>query len=142
MSFSGGRTSAFMLKQILDAHGGTLPADVHVCFANTGRELEETLTFVDECSRRWAVPIVWLEYDADAPHHTRIVDHAIASRDGEPFRAVITARDFLPNPVARFCTAEFYAKRLIMRSLRPRYLRPQVPVAGSLHIIFRSTGIL
>ncbi len=106
ISFSGGRTSAFMLKHILDAHGGTLPADIQVCFANTGREMPQTLDFVEECSRRWAVPVVWLEYDPDAPHHTRIVDHASASRDGEPFRAVIAARGFLPNPVARFCTSE------------------------------------
>ena len=112
VSFSGGRTSAFMLKHILDAHGGTLPADVRVCFANTGRELEETLTFVEECSRRWAVPIIWLEYDPAPPHHTRIVDHASASRDGEPFRAVIAARGFLPNPVARFCTAELKIRRM------------------------------
>lgn len=38
ISFSGGRTSAYMLRMILDAHGGTLPDDVHVCFANTGKE--------------------------------------------------------------------------------------------------------
>ena len=114
VSFSGGRTSAFMLKQILDAHGGTLPPDIQVCFANTGRELEETLTFVEECSRRWAVPIVWLEYDPDAPHQTRIVNHTGASRDGEPFRAVITARGFLPNPVARFCTSELKIRRAKM----------------------------
>ena len=112
ISFSGGRTSAFMLKQILDAHGGTLPADVRVCFANTGRELEETLTFVDECSRRWGVPIVWLEYDPTSPHQTRVVDHATASRDGEPFGAVIAARGFLPNPVARFCTSELKIRRV------------------------------
>ena len=112
VSFSGGRTSAFMLKQILDAHGGTLPADVRVCFANTGRELEETLTFVDECSRRWGVPIVWLEYDPASPHQTCVVDHASASRDGEPFRAVIAARGFLPNPVARFCTSELKIRRV------------------------------
>ncbi|MEI7608264.1 MAG: hypothetical protein WCJ64_12885 [Rhodospirillaceae bacterium] len=54
VSFSGGRTSAFMLKHILDAHGGVLPADVRVCFANTGREMLETLNFVEECSRRWS----------------------------------------------------------------------------------------
>lgn len=49
ISFSGGRTSALMLKRIIDAHGGTLPADVFVAFANTGREREETLRFVHEC---------------------------------------------------------------------------------------------
>jgi len=28
ISFSGGRTSACMLKQIIDAYGGQLPADI------------------------------------------------------------------------------------------------------------------
>ena len=33
ISFSGGRTSAFMLKQIINAYGGELPDDIIVCFA-------------------------------------------------------------------------------------------------------------
>ena len=61
ISFSGGRTSAFMLFKILEAHGGTLPDDVHVCFANTGKEREETLRFVHECATRWGVRVRWLE---------------------------------------------------------------------------------
>ena len=36
ISFSGGRTSGFMLYHILQAHGGTLPEDYFVVFANTG----------------------------------------------------------------------------------------------------------
>jgi len=101
-----------MLRHILDAHGGTLPAVIHVCFANTGREMPATLDFVEDCAQRWSVPIVWLEYDSDAPHHTRIVTHAGASRDGEPFRAVIAARGFLPNPVTRCCTSELKIRRM------------------------------
>ena len=46
VSFSGGRTSAYMLRRILDACGGRLPAGVHAVFANTGRERAETLRFV------------------------------------------------------------------------------------------------
>ena len=42
ISFSGGRTSAFMLKQILNAYGGKLPKDIHVCFANTGKAVSYT----------------------------------------------------------------------------------------------------
>ncbi len=49
ISFSGGRTSAYMLWRILRAHGGALPDDVVVCFANTGREMSATLDFVREC---------------------------------------------------------------------------------------------
>ena len=38
ISFSGGRTSGYVLKHILDGHGGALPSDVRVVFANTGKE--------------------------------------------------------------------------------------------------------
>lgn len=62
ISFSGGRTSGYMLWRILQAHGGTLPHDVHVCFANTGKEREETLRFVHECATRWGVRVRWLEH--------------------------------------------------------------------------------
>lgn len=49
ISFSGGRTSAYLLKHILDACGGALPANVIACFANTGKEMPETLDFVGDC---------------------------------------------------------------------------------------------
>ena len=42
ISFSGGRTSAFMLYKILEANDG-LPEDAKVIFANTGKEEEATL---------------------------------------------------------------------------------------------------
>ena len=67
ISFSGGRTSGLMLYRILEAHGGTLPDDVKVVFCNTGKEREETLEFVERCSQRWGVPVVWLEYRYEAP---------------------------------------------------------------------------
>ena len=62
ISFSGGRTSAFMLYKVLEAHNGKLPEDAVVCFANTGKEDEATLKFVHDCETHWNVPIVWLEY--------------------------------------------------------------------------------
>jgi 3'-phosphoadenosine 5'-phosphosulfate sulfotransferase (PAPS reductase)/FAD synthetase len=55
ISFSGGRTSAYMLRKVLDAHEGELPPDVFVVFADTGKERPETLDFVRECSKRWGV---------------------------------------------------------------------------------------
>lgn len=107
ISFSGGRTSAFMLRNVLDAHGGALPDGVHVTFANTGKERTETLDFVQECSTRWGCPVEWLEYRHVGGDHTyATVDYATAARDGEPFEALIRARSFLPNPVMRFCTQE------------------------------------
>lgn len=103
ISFSGGRTSAFMLWNILQAHGGQLPPDVVVAFANTGKEREETLRFVHECGSRWGVRIHWLEY---IPGGWREVGFNSASRDGEPFTALIDEKGYLPNAVTRFCTSE------------------------------------
>jgi hypothetical protein len=105
ISFSGGRTSAYMLYRILDAYGGALPSDVVVVFANTGKEREETLRFVDECSRRWSVPIVWVEYRDHAPNYA-VVNFDTASRNGEPFQALIARRGFVPNAAHRFCSTE------------------------------------
>lgn len=108
ISFSGGRTSGYMLYRILEAHGGALPDDVFVSFQNTGKERNETLDFIDECSRRWSVPVTWLEWrPADEPKNRwTIVDYSTAARDGEPFEAVIQQHGFLPNPVSRYCTKE------------------------------------
>ncbi len=120
VSFSGGRTSGYMLRQILDAHGGQLPDDVHVVFFNTGREFEQTLRFVHECSVRWSVPITWLEFDPAEPFDTSVVGYNSAARDGEPFEKIIKVRGFLPNPTMRLCTHYLKVKRGIayMRDMR------------------------
>lgn len=105
ISFSGGRTSAYMLWRVLQAHDMSLPADAIVCFANTGKEDEATLQFVQACSERWGVHITWLEYQPEEPGF-KVVNFETASRYGEPFQKIIVKRNFLPNPVARFCTVE------------------------------------
>lgn len=115
IGLSGGRTSAYMLHQILAANGG-LPDRVSVIFSNTGREMPETLDFVAEIAHRWSVPITWLEYRREKPGY-EIVSHNSASRDGEPFEALIKARRFLPNQQMRFCTSELKirpAKRFLV----------------------------
>jgi 3'-phosphoadenosine 5'-phosphosulfate sulfotransferase (PAPS reductase)/FAD synthetase len=104
ISFSGGRTSAYMLWRVLQSNGG-LPDDAVVCFANTGKEDEATLRFVRDCGKQWQVPIVWVEYRNDERGYA-VVDFDTASRNGEPFEAIIRKRNYLPNPVTRFCTVE------------------------------------
>ena len=106
ISFSGGRTSAYMLWRILQAHQMSLPSDAVVCFANTGKEEEATLEFVRDCEKFWNVPIIWIEYDPEKERNYKIVDFKTASRNGEPFEAVIKKKNYLPNPVTRFCTVE------------------------------------
>ena len=85
ISFSGGRTSAYMLRRVLD-EGGLRP-DVHVIFADTHKERDETYAFVRACGVAWGVPI-----------------HVVERSGG--FAQLITDRKFLPNPVTRFCTQE------------------------------------
>ena len=67
ISFSGGRTSAYMLWRVLQSNGGGLPSVAIVCFANTGKEEAATLKFVNDCSVNWNVPITWLEYRKVTP---------------------------------------------------------------------------
>lgn len=138
VSFSGGRTSGLMLYRILESHGGTLPDDVKVVFCNTGRELPETLDFVERCSCEWGVPITWLEYRHAGPRKPTfaVVDYATADRTGETFETAVTARSgdsgFLPNVMVRYCTIEMKIKTLI------RYLRSLGWVAWTNAIGFRA----
>lgn len=114
VSFSGGRTSAYMLRQVLDSNDDL--GDLIVTFANTGKEHPATLDFVQECSERWGVQIVWLEYRDDGRGFA-IVDYETASRDGQPFEDLIRKRSYLPNPVTRFCTIDLKI-RVIHKYLR------------------------
>jgi 3'-phosphoadenosine 5'-phosphosulfate sulfotransferase (PAPS reductase)/FAD synthetase len=117
IAFSGGRTSAYMLHHILEANNG-LPDQARVCFQNTGREMPQTLDFVQEIGERWNVPIVWLEYRGSKPWFEQ-VSHNSASRNGEPFDTLIAKRKMLPNTAMRFCTVEMKIKtaRRYCRSL-------------------------
>jgi 3'-phosphoadenosine 5'-phosphosulfate sulfotransferase (PAPS reductase)/FAD synthetase len=113
ISFSGGRTSAYMLHRVLQANGG-LPDEAKVIFANTGKEDEATLRFVDRCSKEWGVPITWVEYQEaeETKDRFKVVTFETASRDGEPFEAIIRKRNYLPNPVSRFCTVEMKVRAI------------------------------
>jgi 3'-phosphoadenosine 5'-phosphosulfate sulfotransferase (PAPS reductase)/FAD synthetase len=107
-----------MLWRVLQAHGGKLPEEAQALFCNTGKEEEATLRFVRDCCVNWRVPIVWVEYLPDG-NGWRQVTFETASRNGEPFEALIAKRNYLPNPVARFCTVELKILRIAdyMRSL-------------------------
>ena len=104
ISFSGGRTSAYMLWRVLQSNEG-LPDDAIICFANTGKEDEATLEFVRDSAKNWLVPITWLEF-RDTEDRFEVVTFETASRNGEPFEALIRKRNYLPNPVTRFCTID------------------------------------
>ena len=55
ISFSGGRTSAYMLWRVLQAHDMSLPNDVKVIFCNTGKEHEATLDFVRDIEKQFNI---------------------------------------------------------------------------------------
>jgi len=102
ISFSGGRTSAYLLWRVLQSNNG-LPDDARAVFANTGKEDEATLKFIKDCSDKWNVNIDWVEYIPEEPKF-KVVDFNTASRNGEPFEAVIRYYNKLPNPAQRWCT--------------------------------------
>ena len=111
ISFSGGRTSAYMLYKVLEAYDMSLPSEAKVVFANTGKEDLATLKFVQDCSDNWNVPIIWVEYQHDEPHF-KVVNFETASRNGEPFEELIRygSRRYLPNPMTRYCTVDLKIK--------------------------------
>ena len=123
IAFSGGRTSAYMLHQIAEANCGIPENRAEVIFTNTGREMPETLDFVAEVSQRWQIPVTWLEYRREAPGF-EVIGRQAAAENGEPFDAMIDAKQYLPNVTQRFCTQELKlrpAKRYLIARGWPRW---------------------
>jgi hypothetical protein len=126
INFSGGRTSGFLLRSVLDAYGGALPSNFVVLFQNTGKEFSQTLDFVNRVSQDWGVMIHWLEWQP--PTHKgnnglwvypdgeqfKLVDYKTASRNGGPFMDLLRFWGCVPNVKQRFCT--FYLKQKAARS--------------------------
>ena len=101
INFSGGRTSAYMTKRLID-EGLT---DYVVLFQNTGKEMPGTLDFINECDKRWNLGVIWLEYRKGGDFE--IVTYETASRDGRPFAELIEHKNnFLPNQLIRYCTTD------------------------------------
>jgi 3'-phosphoadenosine 5'-phosphosulfate sulfotransferase (PAPS reductase)/FAD synthetase len=105
IAFSGGRTSAYMLHQIIEANGGIPEGRCEITFQNTGREMPQTLDFVNEVQRRWHVMVTWLEYRPTMPLF-EVVGYQGASRNGEPFDALIHRKKALPNEAQKWCSAQ------------------------------------
>jgi hypothetical protein len=104
ISFSGGRSSAVMTKLCLDKYSDT--HEIVVTFANTGCEHPATLDFVKACDDNWGFNTVWLEAVVGPPGvgiRHRIVNYETASRNGEPFEALI-AKYGIPNQVDPHCS--------------------------------------
>lgn len=94
VSFSGGRSSAVMVDQVLQKWAGS--KEIVITFANTGREEQSTLDFVDAVDRNFCRPrghrVVWLEAVINGkgigPSAVEVTYEA-ANTDGGPFEAAI-----------------------------------------------------
>lgn len=107
VSFSGGRTSAYMAYWMLNNLADKY--ELVFVFANTGQEHEETLRFVNECDKAWSLGVVWIEaviHKGERKGCThKIVSYETAARKGEPFEAVIEKYG-IPNPDYPHCNRE------------------------------------
>jgi 3'-phosphoadenosine 5'-phosphosulfate sulfotransferase (PAPS reductase)/FAD synthetase len=78
-------------------------------FANTGKEKEETLEFIDRCDKEWNLNVVWLEAkiitEKGIGTTYKIVDFKTASRNGEPFEDMLNKYP-MPTVFASNCTRE------------------------------------
>ena len=107
ISFSGGRTSGFMTKWLLDNKSDEF--EFLVIFANTGQEHKKTLEFVNNCDKHFGFNTVWVE--AIVHHNERkgnthkVVTFETASRQGEPFEEIIRKHG-IPNQAFPHCTRE------------------------------------
>lgn len=106
VSVSGGKTSAFMAVYLKTRYPKRKLVFV---FANTGKEREETLLFLKELDIAFKLNIVWIEAVVNPIKGKgttfKIVNFVNASRNGEPFEAVIDKYG-LPSKLYRHCTRE------------------------------------
>ena len=120
ISFSGGRTSAYMTRRLLqEIQPGV---EVLVVFANTGQEHEATLDFVRRCDEHFNFRTVWVEAVVNPRHRAgtkeRVVDFATADRAGGPFEAAIE-KFGIPNQIFPHCTRELKERPIhaLMRTM-------------------------
>lgn len=107
VSFSGGETSAYLAKWLIDNKSDVY--EMVFVFANTGDEEEETLIFVERCAKDWDINIVWVEAVVNPEYRKvtthKIVDFKTASRNREPFIDVIKKYG-IPNQNFIHCNRE------------------------------------
>ena len=115
ISFSGGRTSGYMTKLLIENWSDKY--DFIVTFANTGLEHPKTLEFVHNCDNHFGFNTVWLE---GVIHHGekratthKVVSYKTACRDGTLFEEFIKKYG-IPNTSFLGCTREL--KRNVMES--------------------------
>jgi len=107
ISFSGGRTSAYMTWWLLNHCQDKY--EMIIVFANTGKEKEATLNFVHRCDLHFGFNTVWIEGVTDPRtkygNNVKVVDFATADRNGKPFEEMIKKHG-IPNITSPHCSRE------------------------------------
>ncbi len=118
ISFSGGRTSAFMLWYILNVWPDRFNYEIIVVFANTGKEHTGTLKFVEECSKRFGVEIIWVEAIPVESNKGKwwkvshkVVTFKTAAKNGGPFELMVSKLG-IPSTNAPFCSDQLKRKAI------------------------------
>jgi len=110
VSFSGGRTSAYMVWWLLNNKAAEY--DLRFVFANTGLEHEKTLDFVHRCDQEWGLNLTWVEAVVSMVHGVgithKVVDYKTAARKGEPFEQFIRFAG-VPNAAFNQCSERLKA---------------------------------
>ena len=110
ISFSGGKTSAYMTYKLLsDYKIRAIYKDIVVLFANTGQEYEETLQFVSDCDKHLGFNTIWLEASIINQKRKgtsfKVVNYESANRSGFPYEKMCEKYG-IPNITGPFCTRE------------------------------------
>ena len=108
ISFSGGKTSAYMTHRILSSEFKNKYDEIVVLFANTGQEHDKTLEFVNNCDKQLGFNTIWIEANISQERgigvRPKIVTFETASRDGKPF-SDFCQKYGIPNMISPQCTS-------------------------------------
>ncbi|MEN8319323.1 phosphoadenosine phosphosulfate reductase family protein [Acinetobacter junii] len=130
ISFSGGRTSAYMTHYLLKNFSHLY--DFIVTYANTGLEHEKTLEFIRNCDEHFGFKTIWLEPVIHSKKRSgtthKIVSFETATRNTDLFESMIEKYG-IPNIVYKHCTRELKI-RPMNSYLRSLGLKPKnIPTA-------------
>lgn len=107
VSFSGGRTSAYM-SALIKAGLAKQYDQVLYIFANSTREHPKTLEFVDRVDKEFNLGVIWVEASVRQGRKGttyKVVDYSTAKTDGSVFEEVIKKYG-IPNASYPHCTRE------------------------------------
>jgi hypothetical protein len=105
VSFSGGRTSAYLCKIMIDTYGRD---NVDFIYMDTGAEHSKTYEFIRNVNREFGLDLVCLRGDFNQPlgkgHQYDIVDIENIKPDLEPYRAMVNKYG-TPTVASGWCTS-------------------------------------